>query len=103
LGYTVAEAPDGPAALEKLRADPGIDLLFTDIVMPKGMSGRVLAEHAQAARPDLNVLFTTGYTADAIVHGGRLDEGVALLSKPFSKAALARKIREILDAKALPP
>jgi signal transduction histidine kinase/CheY-like chemotaxis protein len=98
LGYAVSEAPDGPAALERLREDAGIDLLFTDIVMPKGMSGRVLAEQAQAMRPALKVLFTTGYTADAIVHGGRLDEGVALLSKPFSKATLARKIREILDA-----
>jgi CheY-like chemotaxis protein len=103
LGYAVAEAGDGPAALDRLREDPDVDLLFTDIVMPKGMSGRVLAEQAQATHPALKVLFTTGYTADAIVHGGRLDEGVALLSKPFSKATLARKIREILDVKALAP
>jgi CheY-like chemotaxis protein len=76
-----------------------IDLLFTDIVMPGGLNGRQLADEALRRRPGLKVLFTTGYTRNAIVHHGRLDPGVQLISKPFSFAELGAKIRTLLEAK----
>ncbi|MDG2532187.1 PAS domain S-box protein [Sphingomonas sp. HITSZ_GF] len=98
LGYRVIEAGDGPAALAALDAEPGrIDLLFTDVVLPRGMTGAVLAAEAQARRPDLKVLFTTGYARNAIVHHGRLDPGVQLLPKPFTYTDLAAKVRDMLD------
>jgi CheY-like chemotaxis protein len=97
LGYRILQAGDGPAALEILAREPKIDLLFTDVVMPKGMGGQELAESAQQQRPHLKVLFTTGYTEDAIVHAGRLDRGVVLLPKPYTRPTLARKVREVLD------
>jgi two-component SAPR family response regulator len=74
--------------------------MFTDIVMPGGMNGRQLAEQAIRQRPHLKILFTTGYTANAIVHHGRLDPDVELISKPFTYESLGRKIRTLLDAKA---
>ena len=98
LGYQVIEAAGGAAALEALRSQPGIDLLFTDVVMPGGMNGRQLAEEAHRLQPDLKVLFTTGYTRNAIVHHGRLDPGIDLISKPYSFHALASHIRARLDA-----
>ena len=97
LGYGIVEAADGPTALKVIEADPSIRLLFTDIGLPGGMNGRQLADAAQRRRPELKVLFTSGYTRNAVVHGGRLDAGVALISKPFTYADLARKIREVLD------
>ena len=96
LGYTVIEAEDGPAGLAALTATNDITLLFTDVVMP-GMSGRELAEAGRALRPDLQTLYTTGYTRDALFHGGRGDSGVALLQKPFTIEQLARKMRVVLD------
>jgi signal transduction histidine kinase len=96
LGYEVLEAADGETGLQLLQARPDVDLLFTDVVLP-GLNGRELADRAMEVRPDLKVLFTTGYTRNAIVHNGRLDEGVALITKPFSYAALAAKVRKILD------
>ena len=100
LGYRVLEAADGPSALELLRSErANVDLLFTDVVLPGGMSGAVLAKEATAICPALKVLFTTGYARNAIVHQGRLDAGVQLLTKPFSYADLATRIREILDAR----
>jgi signal transduction histidine kinase/CheY-like chemotaxis protein len=96
LGYTVIQAGDGNQALEQLALQPRIDLLFTDIMMP-GMTGRQLADRAIAERPGLKVLYTTGYTRNAIVHNGIVDYGVSFLAKPFSIEALARKIREVLD------
>jgi len=99
LGYHVLEAPNGKAALEALKRRDRIDLLFTDVVMPGGLNGRQLADEAQSLRPDLRVLFTTGYTRNAIVHHGRLDPGVNLIGKPFSFEGLAAKIRSILDEK----
>ncbi len=102
LGYLVLEAPDGGAALELLRREPGVGLLFTDVGLPGGMNGRQLAEAARALRPELPVLFTTGYARNAIVHGGRLDPGVQLITKPFTRAALAVKLREVLDAAPTP-
>jgi len=99
LGYRVIEAGDGPATLAALDAEPGrIDLLFTDVVLPRGMTGAVLAAEAQARRPDMKVLFTTGYARNAIVHHGRLDPGVQLLPKPFTYTDLAAKVRDVLDA-----
>ena len=98
LGYVVLEAADGPAALSLLRnADTKVDLLFTDVVLPNGMSGAVLAKEAASLRPGLKTLFTTGYARNAIVHHGRLDAGVQLITKPFSFADLAGRIRDILD------
>jgi PAS domain S-box-containing protein len=98
LGYRVLEAADGPAALALLRnKETKIDLLFTDVVLPGGMSGAVLAKEAVEIRPGLKTLFTTGYARNAIVHQGRLDPGVQLITKPFSYADLATRIRDILD------
>jgi len=100
LGYRVLQAVNGQDALTALEREPGIDLLFTDVVMPGGMGGRELAEAAHAMRPDLPVLFTSGYTENAIVHQGRLDAGVHLLNKPYRRTALARKVRLVLDGPA---
>jgi len=98
LGYSVVEAHDGPAAL-KLLAQPEIkvDLLLTDVVMPE-MSGRELVEQALRLRPGLKVLYTSGYTRNAIVHDGRLDRGVEMIAKPFTYHALSAKVRELLEA-----
>jgi PAS domain S-box-containing protein len=99
LGYTVISAENGPTALRMLDAHPEIIVLFTDVGLPGGMNGRQLADEMRQRRPDLSVLFTTGYARNAIVHDGRLDPGVELITKPFSQAALAEKLRDILDAK----
>ena len=96
LGYRVLEAADGQAGLQLLRERPEVDLLFTDVVLP-GLNGRQLADQALEFRPDLKVLFTTGYTRNAIVHNGRLDDGVSLITKPFTFDALASKVRKMLD------
>jgi PAS domain S-box-containing protein len=101
LGYHVLEAADGATAQETLKSDVEIDLLFTDVVMPGGVTGRKLAEEAQRSRPGLRTLFTSGYTENSIVHQGRLDAGVQLLSKPYKKQDLARKVREVLDGPAM--
>ena len=97
LGYKVLTAADGLGGLDLLRERPEVDLLFTDVVLP-GLTGREVADQALQLRPHLKVLFTTGYTRNAIVHNGRLDEGVSLISKPFTFAALASKVRNILDS-----
>ncbi|WP_129792373.1 response regulator [Sphingosinicella sp. CPCC 101087] len=97
LGYRVIEAHDGASALRLLeRQDGPVDLLFTDVVMP-GMSGRELADEARKLQPDLRVLYTSGYTRNAIVHAGRLDSGVEMIIKPFTYEALAQKVRDMLD------
>jgi PAS domain S-box-containing protein len=97
LGYAVIEAANGPQALQILDGGAAIDLLFTDVVMPGGMTGRQLAEAAKTRRPDLKTLFTSGYTEDSILRLGKLDPGVRLLSKPYRKHELATRIREALD------
>jgi signal transduction histidine kinase/CheY-like chemotaxis protein len=98
LNYIVREAADGAAALAAFEQDgTGIDMLLTDIVMP-GINGRELADELRVKKPTLKVLFMTGYSRNAIVHQGRLDAGVALLQKPITQAALASKIRTVLDA-----
>ncbi|MGH6739537.1 MAG: response regulator, partial [Bradyrhizobium sp.] len=96
-GYTVHSAGDGESALRLLDADPAISLLFTDVVLPGGMNGRQLAEEAVRRRPALKVLYATGYTRNAIIHHGRLDAEVELLTKPFTAESMARKIRQILS------
>lgn len=99
LGYRVFEAADGRTALEILHQLADIELLFTDVVMPGGMGGRELSEAARALRPGLKVLFTSGYTENSIVHNGKLDAGIELLSKPYRRDQLASKLRKVLDAK----
>jgi signal transduction histidine kinase len=96
LGYNVLEAAQPDSAAKFVESDARIDLLFTDVVLP-GRSGKVLAEEALKMRPHLKVLFTTGYSRNAIVHHGRLDPGVQLVSKPFTAEQLALKVREVLD------
>jgi CheY-like chemotaxis protein len=97
LGYQVFEAADAASAIGFLESSRSIDLLFTDVVLPDGLHGRNVADHARRLHPSIKVLFTTGYTRNAIVHNGRLDAGVNLLSKPFTFRALAEKVRKILD------
>ncbi len=101
LGYTVLEADCAAAALRLLDANPQVCMLFTDVVMPV-MNGQQLAEEALVRRPDLKVLYTTGYTRNAVVHNGILDPGAHLLVKPYVIDDLARKIREIMDALPAP-
>ncbi|MCW5735423.1 MAG: response regulator [Enhydrobacter sp.] len=98
LGYTVLEANVAAAGLHLLERHPEVRLLFTDVGLPGGMNGRQLADAAREMRPGLKVLFTTGYARNAIVHDGRLDPGVALITKPFTFAALAAKLGDMLDA-----
>ncbi|MBZ4377130.1 response regulator [Corallococcus sp. AS-1-6] len=96
LGYRVLKAHDGQSALAVIQSGLPVDLLFTDVVMPGPVRSPELARLAKAHLPDLEVLFTSGYTENAIVHGGRLDPGVSLLSKPYRREDLARKIRSLL-------
>jgi CheY-like chemotaxis protein len=97
LGYRTLEAHDGPEAIATLERTGRIDLLFTDVVLPKGMNGTALAREARRRKPELKVLYMSGYTANAIIHHGVLDKGVHLLPKPFRKVELARKVRQVLD------
>jgi signal transduction histidine kinase/ActR/RegA family two-component response regulator len=97
LGYAVLEASDAAAALRVLDARPDIGRLFTDVGLPGGMNGRQLADAARERHPELLVLFTTGYARNAIVHQGRLDPGVELITKPFTFAALANKVNAIFE------
>jgi signal transduction histidine kinase/CheY-like chemotaxis protein len=99
LGYTVVQASDAGQALTVLTLQPRVDLLFTDVVMPD-LDGRRLADKAREARPGLRVLYTTGYTRNAIVHNGMLDADVAFVAKPFTIEQLALKVRQTLDAPA---
>src|SRR5690606_9881452 len=96
LGYEVLKVHDAAGALTIIESGIHVDLLFTDVVMPGTLSSPELARKAKVRLPDLAVLFTSGYTQNAIVHGGRLDRGVELLSKPYTREALARKVRHVL-------
>ena len=98
LGYRTLVASDGAAALALVEQGAEFDLLFTDVVMPGRMNGRQLADAVVARRPGMKVLYTSGYSDDAIVHEGHLDPGLALLKKPYRKADLAQKIREVLGS-----
>ncbi|MBS0469586.1 MAG: PAS domain S-box protein [Proteobacteria bacterium] len=96
LGYNVLEAGTGPKALDQLAANPSVDLLLTDVILAGSMNGRRVAEEATRQRPGIGVLYMSGYTEDAIVHHGRLDQGVHFIQKPFRKPDLAAKVREAL-------
>ena len=94
-GYEIASAHDGMEAYEIARKIHP-DMIFMDVVMP-GINGRELGRRAQQARPGIKILYMTGYSRNAVVHQGRLDEGVELLEKPISQAKLALRVREMLD------
>src|SRR6058998_758430 len=97
-GYAVLEAPNGDTALRLAAKHHGpIHLLLTDVVMP-GLSGRQLAEQLAQLRPDMKALFASGYAANAIALHGILESGIAYLPKPFPPEALARRVRDVLDA-----
>jgi two-component system NtrC family sensor kinase len=100
-GYRVLSAEDGASAL-RIVENATIDLLLTDVVLPGGMNGRELTEAVLRRRPDVKVLYMTGYTRNAIIHHGRLDPDIDLLTKPFTADALTRKIRRVLDAAPVP-
>ncbi len=97
LGYKVLVGRDGVEGLALLREAERVDVLFTDVVLPGGMNGRRLADEAVRLRPRLPILYTTGYTRNAIVHDGRLDPDVQLISKPYTQGLLARSLRRIID------
>ncbi len=97
LGYRVLKAHDAQSAFAIVNSGIPIDLLFTDVVMPGPMRSTELARRAKALFPNMAVLYTSGYTENSIVHGGRLDAGVELLSKPYTRETLARKIRHVLS------
>ncbi|CAG9229313.1 Histidine kinase [Paraburkholderia sabiae] len=102
LGYRVLKADNAQQALTVLRSGVDVDLLFSDVVMPGPVRSTEMAAQATLLLPRMKVLFTSGYTHNAIVHGGRLDPGVELLSKPYSRAQLARKVRQMLDSSDQP-
>jgi len=95
-GYRVLTAPDGATALQMLASEQQVDLLFTDVGLPGDLNGRQLADEVKRRHPNLKVLFTTGYTRNAVIHQGRLDPGVELIGKPFTYAALVVKIQRVL-------
>jgi CheY-like chemotaxis protein len=97
-GYTVLEAPDGPSGLEILRSDRRIDLLISDVGLPGGLNGRQVADAAREGRPDLKVLFITGYAENAAVGNGLLEPGMEVITKPFVMADLALKVHEMIEA-----
>jgi len=97
LGYKMLEAEDGPAACSVLDETARIDLLLTDVVLPGGMNGREVAEAARERHPEIKVLFTSGYTENAVIHHRKVDEGVELLSKPYTRRVLSQRVRQALD------
>jgi PAS domain S-box-containing protein len=96
-GYRVLEAADGPSGLKILQLSGRIDLLVTDVGLPGAINGRQVADAGRATRPDLKVLFVTGYAENAVVGNGHLDAGMAVITKPFAMASLASRVREIID------
>ena len=98
LGYSAIEAADGPSGLKLLQSDVRVDLLVTDVGLPGGMNGRQMADAARLGRPELKVLFITGYAENAVVGNGHLDPGMHVMTKPFAMEALALRIRELIEA-----
>jgi CheY-like chemotaxis protein len=98
LGYRVLEAVDGPSGLKMLQSRKRIDLCVTDVGLP-GLNGRQLEDHAREHRPDLKVLFITGYAENATLASGFLDPGIEMLSKPFAAEALATKVRLMIEGR----
>ena len=96
-GYAVLEAVDGPSGLKVLQGDNRIDLLITDVGLPGGLNGRQVADAARTSRPDLKVLFITGFAENSIIGNGHLDSGMSVITKPFPMDALAIKVRELID------
>ncbi len=96
LGYAAIEAADGAEGLSILQSDARIDLLVSDVGLPGGMNGRQMADAARLSRPDLKVLFITGYAENAVVGNGHLDPGMHVMTKPFAMNALAARIRELI-------
>ena len=96
LGYRVLKAIDAASALSVIESGIPIDILFTDVVMPGTLKSPELARKARERLPDIAILFTSGYTENSIVHGGKLDAGIELLSKPYTREAMARKFRHVL-------
>ena len=98
-GYRTIEASDGPSALKVLASDARIDLLITDVGLPNGLNGRQVADAARKTRPNLKVLFITGYAENAVIGNGHLDPGMQVMTKPFEIAAFNQKVRDMVDAK----
>jgi CheY-like chemotaxis protein len=96
-GYVAVEASDGPSALKIMQSNVRIDLLITDVGLPGGMNGRQIAEAARTTRPDLKVLFVTGFAENAAIGNGYLDAGMDMIAKPFVIAAFESKVREIIE------
>jgi CheY-like chemotaxis protein len=97
LGYTAIEAADGAAGLRVLQSDVRVDLLVTDVGLPGGLNGRQVADAARVARPELKVLFITGYAENAVLSHGHLEPGMHVLTKPFAMEVLASRIRELIN------
>jgi len=99
LGYAVIEADDGPSALKIIETKQPIDLLVTDVGLPRGMNGRQLADAARLRRPGLEVLFVTGYAENAVLNHGHLEPGMHIMTKPFEMEAFARRVRDLIDGR----
>jgi CheY-like chemotaxis protein len=97
LGYEVIDAGTVAGGMRAFAANPRIALVLTDVILPGGEDGAALARQARALRPDIKVVFMSGYTEDIVMHNGRLDPGVVLLRKPFTRAQLAEKVRAAID------
>jgi CheY-like chemotaxis protein len=98
LGYTVIEAAEGASALRILNGSRAIGLLITDVGLPGGMNGRQLADAARVGRPDLKVLFITGYAENAVLNHGHLDQGMHVITKPFQMDVFARRVKDLIFA-----
>jgi CheY-like chemotaxis protein len=98
-GYTALQAEDGPTALRLLHSAARIDLLITDVGLPGGLNGRQVADAARAARPELQVLFITGYAENAAFGNGHLPAGMQLLTKPFKMDGLMQRVQAILESR----
>lgn len=96
-GYEVVEARDGKEAIKHLQEDQPIDLLFTDVVLPGGMNGAEIAKEAKRIQPNIKILFTSGYSENIVAHKGKLEQGVILVDKPYRRAELLKRVREILS------
>jgi CheY-like chemotaxis protein len=96
-GYRAIEAVDGPTAMKLLETDQRVDLLITDVGLPGGMNGRQIADAARLTRPNLKVLFITGYAENAVVGNGHLAPGMEVMTKPFEIAAFGHKVRDMID------
>ena len=96
LGYAAVDAADGNAGLQVLQSNARIDLLITDVGLPGGMNGRQIADAARTSRPDLKVLFITGYAENAVMRSGYLEPGMQIMIKPFTMEALATRIKDAI-------